>query len=66
LKTFGLHTITPTPNANVSFWNTIQKPLPKYTWDMHIIAVWNTKVRNGLNACNKNWLIELDKEIQAK
>jgi hypothetical protein len=27
---------------------------------MHIIAIWNTKGRNCLNACNKNWLKELD------
>ena len=30
---------------------------------MHIIAIWNTKDRNYLNACNKNWLKELAKEI---
>jgi hypothetical protein len=28
-----------------------------------IIAIWNTKGRNCLNACNKNWLKELAKEI---
>jgi hypothetical protein len=30
---------------------------------MHIIAIWNTKDRNYLNACNKNWLKELAKKI---
>jgi hypothetical protein len=30
---------------------------------MHIVAIWNTKGRNCLDACNKNWLIELGKEI---
>ena len=30
---------------------------------MHIIALWNTKGRNCLDACNKNWLKELAKEI---
>jgi hypothetical protein len=30
---------------------------------MQIIAEWNTKDRNCLNACNKNWLRELAKEI---
>jgi len=37
-------------------------PLPKHIWEMHIIAVWNTKGRNCLNACNKNWLKELAKK----
>ena len=30
---------------------------------MHTIAIWNTKGRNCLNACNKNWLKELAKEF---
>ena len=30
---------------------------------MNIIAIWKTKGRNCLNACNKNWLKELAKEI---
>ena len=38
-------------------------PPPKYTWEMRIIAVWNTKGRDCLNACNKNWLKKLAKEI---
>jgi hypothetical protein len=25
--------------AEVPFWNNIQTPLPKHTWDMHIIAI---------------------------
>ena len=49
--------------AGVPFWNNMQTPLPKHTWEMHIIAVWNTKGRNCLNACNKNWLKELGLEI---
>jgi hypothetical protein len=64
MQILGLHTITPTPYAEVPFWNGIQTPLPKHTWDMHIIAIWNTKGRNyWCNACNKNWLKVLAKEI---
>ena len=48
--------------AEVPFRNNIQTPLPKHTWDMHIISIWNTKDRNCLNACNKNWLKQLAKE----
>ena len=49
--------------AEIRFWNNIQAPLPKHTWDMHIIARWNNKDRNCLNACNKIWLKELAKEF---
>jgi len=36
--------------AEVPFWNNIQTPLPKHTWKVHIIAIWNTKGRNCLSA----------------
>jgi len=49
--------------AQVPSWNNMQTPLPKHTWDLHIIAIWNIKGRNCLNACNKDWLKELTKEI---
>ena len=42
--------------AKVPFWNTIQTPLPKQTWYLQIIAIWNTKGRNCLKAYNNNWL----------
>jgi len=29
--------------AEVPFWNNIQTPLPKHTWDMQIIAIQNNK-----------------------
>jgi hypothetical protein len=29
----------------------------------YIIAIWNTEGRNCLNACNRNWLKDLAKEI---
>jgi len=49
-------------NVVVHFWNNMQTPLPN-TRDLQIIAIWrNTKGRNCLNACNKNWLNELAKE----
>jgi hypothetical protein len=49
--------------AEIPFWKNIQTPLPKQTCKMHIIAIWSTKGRYCLNACNKNWLKELAKEI---
>ena len=49
--------------AEVPFWNNIQTSLPKNTWEVHIIAIWNTEGRNYLNACNKKWLKDLAKEI---
>ena len=49
--------------AKVPFWNNIRTPLPKHTWEVHIIAIWNTEGRYCLNACNKNWPIELANEI---
>jgi len=47
----------------VPFWNNIQIPLSKHTWELKIIAIWNTKGRVCLNAHNKDWLKELAKEI---
>jgi hypothetical protein len=49
--------------AKVPFWNNIQIPLSKHSWELKIIAIWNTKGRVCLNAHNKDWLKELAKEI---
>ena len=50
--------------AELPFWNNIQTPLPKHTWEVHIVATWNTEGRNCLKyACNKNWLKDLAIEI---
>jgi hypothetical protein len=49
--------------AKVPFWNNIQIPLSKYSWELQIIAIWNTKGRLCLNAHNKDRLKELAKEI---
>jgi hypothetical protein len=49
--------------AKVPFWNNLQTPLPKHTWDLQIIAIWKTKGRNCLYAYNNSWLKELAKEI---
>ena len=49
--------------AKVPFWNKIQIPPSKHTWELQIIAIWNTKGRVCLNAHNKDWLKELVKEI---
>ena len=53
----------PLQNAEIPFWNNIQAPFPRHNWDMHIITMWNTKGRNCLNACNRNWFKYLAKEI---
>jgi len=50
-------------HAKVPFWNNIQIPLSKYSWELKIIAIWNTKGRVRLNAHNKDWLKELAKKI---
>jgi len=50
-------------HVEVSFWNDIQTPLPKHIRDLHIIAIWSTKGRNCLSACNKNWLKDHAKDI---
>jgi len=49
--------------AKVPFWNNIQIPLSEHSWELQIIAIWNTKGRISLNAHNKDWLKELAKEI---
>ena len=49
--------------AKVPFWNNIQIPLSTHSWELKIIAIWNTKGRVCLNAHNKDWLKELAKEI---
>ena len=49
--------------AKVPFWKNIQIPLSKHSWELQIIAIWNTKGRVCLNAHNKDWLKELAKEI---
>jgi hypothetical protein len=63
MQNLGLHTIRPLQYAEVLILleNNIQTPLPKHTWDMRIIAIWDIKVRNSLNAHNNNRLIELAK-----
>ena len=49
--------------AKVSFWKNIQIPLSKHSWELQIIAIWNTKGRVCLNTHNKDWLKEPAKEI---
>ena len=49
--------------AKVPFWNSIQIPLSKHSWELQIIAKWNTKGRVCLYAHNKDWLKELAKVI---
>jgi hypothetical protein len=47
----------------VPFWNNKQVPLSKHSWELKIIAIWNTHGRVCLNAHNKDWLKKLAKEI---
>jgi hypothetical protein len=49
--------------VKVPFWNNIQISLSKHSWELKIIAIWNTKGRVCLNAHNKDWLKELAKDI---
>ena len=49
--------------AKVAFWKNIQIPLSKHSWELKIIAIWNTKGRVCLNAHNKHWLKEFAEEI---
>jgi hypothetical protein len=50
-------------DAEITFLNNMQTPLPKHTRELQIIAIWNTKGRNCPNAYNNNWLKELAKKI---
>jgi hypothetical protein len=42
---------------------TIQTPLPNTLEKCISLPLWNTEGRDCLNACNKNWLKDLAKEI---
>ena len=35
--------------AEVPFWNNIQTPLPKHTWEVHVIAICNNLLPETLN-----------------
>jgi hypothetical protein len=48
--------------AKVPFWNNIHIPLSKHSWELQIIAIWNTKVRVCLNAHSKDRLKNLPKK----
>jgi hypothetical protein len=45
------------------FWNNMQIPLFKHSWELKIISTWNTKGRVCINAHNEDWLREFSKEI---
>jgi homoserine trans-succinylase len=44
--------------AKVPFWNNLQIPLSKHSWESKIIAIWNTKGR----VYNIHWLAKEDIE----
>jgi hypothetical protein len=62
-KLMGIIPLDQLQYAKVPFWNNIQIPLSKHSWELQIIAIWNTKDRVCLNAHNKDWLKEIAKEI---
>ena len=62
-KFLGTSPLNQLQYAKAPFWNNVQIPLSKHTWELKIIAIWNTKGRVCLNAHNKDWLKELAKEI---
>jgi len=48
---------------DIPFWNDSCTPLPKYHWDLQIIAVWNTQARLNINNCDPKWLNHLAQSI---
>eukprot|EP00983_Pelagomonas_calceolata_P068155 1149783-Pelagomonas_calceolata.AAC.1 len=44
-------------------WASQETVLPQHTWDLQIIAVWNTAARAHLNNQNHTWLQDLAKAI---
>jgi len=49
--------------AKPPFWTSQETLLPRHTWDIHIIAVWNTAARVRLNENNPTWLRGLARDI---
>eukprot|EP00983_Pelagomonas_calceolata_P005579 182542-Pelagomonas_calceolata.AAC.1 len=37
--------------------------LPRHSWSLQIIAVWNTAARTRLNENNPTWLTDLARQI---
>ena len=46
-----------------SFWTSQETSLPRHTWGLQIIAVWNTAARIRLNEQNPTWLTDLANDI---
>jgi hypothetical protein len=63
MQILALHTIRLTPISRSILLEHYIDAFPKHTWEVHIIAIWNTEGRNCINACDKNWLKDLAKEI---
>jgi len=45
-------------------WTSQETVLPHHTWDLQVIAVWNTAARVHLNNQNQNWLRNLANDIK--
>ena len=45
-----------------SSWISQEIPLPDHSWNLELIAVWNTAALVQLNTNNQNWLRDLDSE----
>eukprot|EP00983_Pelagomonas_calceolata_P124544 1161118-Pelagomonas_calceolata.AAC.3 len=51
---------------NFQSWPSQEIALPQQTWDLQIIAIWNTAARVHLNNQNPSWLQGLAKDIPLK
>ncbi len=49
--------------ASPQSWKSQVTPLPQASWNLHIIAVWNTAARLHLNKHNPSWLQDLACDI---
>ncbi len=49
--------------ASPQSWISLVTPLPQASWNLHIIAVWNTAARLHLNKHNSTWLQDLACDI---
>ena len=63
LQILGLHTIRPTPMCLSTLLEQYTDAPSQTPLGFAHHAIWNTKGRHCLNACNKNCLKKLDKEI---
>ncbi len=49
--------------ASPQSWTSRETPLPQASWNLHVIAVWNTAAQLHLNCHNPTWLQNLARDI---